>query len=169
MKKLIPISLIILISLNTFGFDFILGYLLFTCKIDFKEHVENDSIKNEFKVFKISQIDQIKFQKLDDEIEYDGHMYDIIKKEKKDNDIYFYCYSDEKEDSLNKIINAQNDEQNHPSKVNYLQKDLAKNYLSPENIDSNSKSNHIQIINVDHFSFSSHFCEVLSPPPNNKI
>lgn len=169
MKKLIPILLIILISLNTFGFDFILGYLLFTCKIEFKEHVEKNSIKNDLKVFKISQVDSKKFQKFDFEIKYDGHMYDIVKEEKKDNDIYFYCYSDEKEDSINKIINKRNDGQNHPSKVNYLQKNLAKNYLTPENTDSNSKSNDSQIFILEHFNLPSHFCEVLSPPPNNKI
>ena len=169
MKKLIPILLIILISLNTFGFDFILGYLLFTCKLDFKEHVENNSIKKDLVVFKMSQIDSNKFQKFDDEIKYDGRMYDIVKEEKNDNDIYFYCYSDEKEDGINKIINEQNDKQNHPSKVNYLQKNLAKNYLSPENIDSNSKSNYSHTLRLEHFNITSHFSEILSPPPNNKI
>ncbi len=169
MKKLIPILLIILISLNTFGFDFILGYLLFTCKLDFKEHVENNSIKKDLVVFKMSQIDSNKFQKFDDEIKYDGRMYDIVKEENKDNDKYFYCISDEKEDNLIKIINKQSDEQNHPSKINYVQKDLAKNYLPPENIDSNSKSNYSHTLRLVHFNISSHFSEILSPPPNQEI
>ncbi len=166
MKKILPILLIILISLNTFGFDFILGYLLFTCKLEVKEHSANNLIENEIKVFRMSQIDRSEFQKFDNEINYKGHMYDIIKEEEKNNDVYLYCFSDEKEDSLNKIVSERNNEHNNPNRLKYLQKDLTKNYLAPHKIENISSLNCDHIFYKKSSNYLSFFSDILSPPPN---
>ncbi len=166
MKKILPIILIVLISLNTFGFDFILGYLFYNCKNNFKDQEVSSLAKNEIKVFKLSQLEKNKLQMFEDEIKYDGHMYDIVKKEKKNDDIYIYCFSDFKEDHLNALINAKNNEQSNPSKVNFIQKDLTKNYLPPQKIEGILNPDFAFISNLESANYSSYVCDVLYPPPN---
>ncbi len=166
MRKILPAILIILISLNTFGFNFILGYLLYSCKKDFKEFNKGQLIKNPITCFRLSLLDKTKLKRYDDEINYDGKMYDIIKEEKKNNDDFIYCISDEKEDVLNQIINKRTDEQNNPSKINYLQKNLAKIYLSPNDDDSPFIFNSDCYIESGKRIYYSHFSDIISPPPN---
>lgn len=166
MKKLLPVLLIILISLNTFGFNLILEYMIYSCKIHFNEYVENELQESEVVVFKMSEIGKGKFIRYDDEIKYDGHMYDIIKEERQNDDVIIYCWSDEEEDNLNRIIDEKNDERNYPTKLNYLLKNLTKVFINPGKIKAYLASHNSIYLNLQIHNYTSRYCEVPYPPPD---
>ena len=166
MKKLLPILLIFLISLNTFGFNLILEYLIYSCKIHFNEHLEKEPGENEIVVLKMSEIEKNKFIRHDDEIKYDGHMYDIIKEEKQNGDVLIFCWGDEEEDNLNKIINEKNDEQNYPTKLNYILKNLTKVFINSRKNNSYLVSRNSIYLIHENMNYISCYSEVPYPPPN---
>jgi hypothetical protein len=78
MKKIIPVLLVILIILNTFGFNLLLDYLILKCKYDFsnERHYDPERVV----LLKIGGNELKDLQRVDDkEIRYKGRMYDIIK------------------------------------------------------------------------------------------
>ena len=103
MKKIIPLFLITLIFLNTFGFNLFLDYLLFQCKRDFSK--ENFNSSKKIVILKITPEEQKNLQRVnDDEIRYKGKMYDIDKEIKKKDNLYIYCINDKTEDRLFEIL-----------------------------------------------------------------
>ena len=166
MKKLLPVLLIILISLNTFGFNLILEYLIYSCKIHFNEYAENEMEESEMIVFRISELEKNKFKRYDDEIKYDGHMYDIIKEVKQNGDVLIYCWSDKEEDNLNRIIDEKNDERKYPTKLNYILKNLTKVFINPGEINSCLLLHNSIYLIPQNRNYTSRYREVPYPPPD---
>ena len=131
MKRIIPALLIILIILNTFGFNLLLDFLIVKCKSDFAVQKHHDSEK--VILLKIAENDG-ELQRIDgNEIRYKGRMYDIISETKNNNVLYIKCINDKKEDNLFKIlfkINKQ-DDPNDKSEA-YSKTLLIKNYILNE-------------------------------------
>lgn len=165
LNKILPIILIALISLNTFGFTLVLEYLLYSCKIEFREYAARNLSEEDITVFNLSELDKSKLRRFDDEIKYDGHMYDIVKEETRNNDVYIYCVQDKKEDKLNDIIKEQNSNKKSPNKLNHIVKNLTKNYLNPPKVNK-VFSESIPYNSLESKNYTSHFSEVLPPPPN---
>ncbi len=133
MKKIIPSLLIILIFLNTFGFNLLLDYLIYKCKNDFSNEKFYDL--NQMVILKISPDEEKDLQRFeDDEVRFKGKMYDIIKETKKGNILYINCINDKKEDNLFEIlfkINKKNDPNDQTEPV-LLKNVLIKNYILNE-------------------------------------
>ncbi|MEJ2617191.1 MAG: hypothetical protein P8Z35_19730 [Ignavibacteriaceae bacterium] len=166
MKKIIPVLLIILIVLNTFGFNLLLDYLILKCKYDFskKGHYDLEQVI----LLKITGDEAKEFQRIDEnEIRYKGKMYDIIKETQKNNILYINCISDKNEDNLFEIlfkINKQ-DSPNSKSEPLYTKNLLIKNYILNENdiihYNRNDKRLYIYLIQ----SYNSPVEEIILPPP----
>ncbi len=130
MKKIIPLLLITLIFLNTFGFNLFLDYLLFQCKRDFSKESFYNSKR--IVVLKITPEEQKNLQRVDDdEIRYKNKMYDIFKEIKKEDGLYIYCINDKTEDRLFEILFKINktdvpDDQSQPLST---KNNLIKNYI----------------------------------------
>ena len=166
MKKIIPVLLIILITLNTFGFNLLLDYLIQKCKYDFLNEGHHDL--KQVTLLKISNDEQKNIQRVDDdEIRYKGKMYDIIKETKNNNILYIKCINDRDEDNLFEIlfkINKQ-DNPNDKSEPLYSKNLLIKNYILNENelIHFQYKGCRIFIFSMS--GYNSPFEEIILPPP----
>jgi hypothetical protein len=166
MRKFLSILLILLITLNSFGFDFIVNILIYTCKADFEEFVINNVKESKLTIFSLNSIDKSKFVLLDDEIEYDGQMYDIVRIDKNNNDIYFYCINDKFESSLKNTPNTENEKQSFPIQAYFIQKNIEKIFISPPKFRNSSLINNLHFSNSENVIYVSNYLEVLSPPPN---
>lgn len=171
MKKFLPALLIVIISLNAFGFNLILEYLIYSCKLHFNEYVKQEMNEDEIIVFKLSELNKDELIKYEDEGEfkYKGKMYDIFKEKKIDDDVLLLCWSDENEDHLNRIIDEKNDEKNNPTKLNYILKNLTKNFINPGLKIPELPFRNSHYINLHKSSYKSRYTEVISPPPNYLI
>jgi len=165
LNKIIPIILVVLISLNTFGFNLVLECLLYSWKTEFKEYVVNSNSEKKITIFHLSELDQNKLRRFDDEINYDGHMYDVVKEGAKKNDVYIYCVKDKKEDELNDLVSEQHTNKKYPLKLSHLIKNMTKIYLSPPK-DNKLFSDHISFSTFENKKYTSRYREVISPPPN---
>ncbi len=166
MKKIIPVLLIILIALNTFGFNLLLDYLIIKCKYDFS--IERHHAKEQVTILKINDDEAKDLQRVDDdEIRYKGKLYDIIKETKKNNILYIKCINDKNEDNLFEIlfkINKQ-DDPNDKSEPLYTKNLLIKNYILNENgmIHFNRKDKRLYIHLIS--TYNSPLEEIILPPP----
>ena len=166
MKKIIPALLIVLIVLNTFGFNLLLDYLILKCKYDFSNEKHHDL--EQIILLKITDDEAKDLQRVDDnEIRYKGKMYDIIKEAKENNILYINCISDRNEDNLFEIlfkINKQ-DDPDSKSEPLYFKNLLIKNYILNENelIHFQYKGCRIFIFSMS--GYNSPFEEIILPPP----
>ena len=166
MKKIIPALLIVLIVLNTFGFNLLLDYLILKCKYDFSNEKHHDL--EQIILLKITDDEAKDLQRVDDnEIRYKGKMYDIIKEAKENNILYINCISDRNEDNLFEIlfkINKQ-DDPDSKSEPLYFKNLLIKNYILNENdiihFDRKDKQPYIHLLPI----YNSPVEEIILPPP----
>ena len=166
MKKIIPALLIVLIVLNTFGFNLLLDYLILKCKYDFSNEKHHDL--EQIILLKITNDEAKGLQRVDDnEIRYKGKMYDIIKEAKENNILYINCISDRNEDNLFEIlfkINKQ-DDPDGKSEPLYFKNLLIKNYILNENdiihFDHKDKQSYIHLLPI----YNSPVEEIILPPP----
>jgi hypothetical protein len=166
MKKIIPLLLINLILLNTFGFNLLLDYLIFQCKRDFSR--ENFYDSNKIIVLRITSCEKKNLQRIDDdEVRYKDNMYDIIKEIKKDDALYIYCVSDKKEDGLFELLFKinKNDNKNGQSEPAFTKNNLIKNYIFNDKEDF-----HFQVDKGRTFSYPiaiyiSPIKDIVLPPP----
>ena len=166
MKKILPLLLIILILLNTFGFNLLLDYLIFQCKKDFSTEKRYPS--NEIVVLKITPDENKNLQRVDDnEVRYKNNMYDIVKEVKENDILYIYCINDKKENGLFDILFKinKNDNPKEQSRTLFTNNNLIKNYIL-----NNNEIFHFQhkIERTLYFScliYTSPIKEIILPPP----
>ena len=166
MKKIIPALLIILIVLNTLGFNLLLDYLILKCKYDFSNEKHHDL--EQIILLKITDDEAKDLQRVDDsEIRYKGKMYDIIKEAKENNILYINCISDRNEDNLFEIlfkINKQ-DDPDSKSEPLYFKNLLIKNYILNNNdiihFNRKDKQPYIHLLPT----YNSPEEEIILPPP----
>lgn len=110
-----------------------------------------------------------KFNFIDDnEIKYEGKMYDIVKRENNHNEIILYCISDENEDKLEKafityIENHSNEKSNTPVKT--ILKQLITEGINNSIIQTYPDERIIKYISITSDLYKSPQTEVPTPPP----
>jgi hypothetical protein len=109
LKSLLSVIIALSILLNSFGYLFILFSLKELVKKDMREYIRNNTdIKELEKIsipLKIIDSYSHEFRLLeDDEFVYQGRMYDVVKAEKNESQITFYCINDKKEENVNQRI-----------------------------------------------------------------
>ncbi len=166
LKKIIPIFLITIISLNSFGFDFIAEYLIYKCRETFEESLIEQIDKSEIIVFDYNSIEKCKFVLYYDEIEYDGQMYDIVRKEEKNNSIYFYCINDKIESSIKRRLNKETEDQKLPSHAYFIQKNIVKIFIAPSSYTNIFVKRKLIFPEIKISFYKSVNSDVISPPPN---
>ena len=166
MKKIIPVLLIILISLNSFGFNLLLDYLIFQCKRDYS--TEKYYPSNEIVVLKIIPDENKNLQRVDDnEIRYKNKMYDIVKEVKENNVLFIYCISDKKEDGLFDLLFKinKNDNPKDQSKTLFTNYNLIKNYILNDNEISHFQHKIERTLYFPCLIYTSPVKEIILPPP----
>jgi hypothetical protein len=167
MKKNLPVLLISLIFLNTFGFNLLVDYLLFQCKRDFSAEKFYDLDK--MIVLKVTGDEKIKLQRIDeDEIKYEGKMYDIFKEINRNGVLYIYCINDKKEDRLFELLFKvnKNDEPANQS-VPAITKNLIKNYILAKGENLNLEHELKIIFFNTTANYNSPIKKIVLPPPES--
>jgi hypothetical protein len=173
-KKLLSISLILLIMFNAGGYFFI----YFQIENHFKESAFNQI--NEFiplenlELIKLLRHDETgkkihEYQRLDEkEIYYHGKMYDIYKEEIQNDTVFLYCLNDEKEDILEnafaEYINKKNDD-NSLSSVSNIIKILILSALQPNSTEFKNIQTHNHLSYIFTSKTQNIFIDIPSPPP----
>ena len=166
MKKIIPVLLIILLVLNTFGFNLLLDYMILKCKYDFSNEKYHDP--GQITLIKINENDEKDLQRVDDnEVRYKNKMYDIIKETKKDCILYIYCINDKQEDNLFEMLFKvnKNDYPDGKSTTVNLENLLIKNYLLNENELIHFQYKSCRIFTYIMPDYNSPLEEIILPPP----
>jgi hypothetical protein len=139
MKKPVSFVLIILMVLNTFGFNLIIMFLIQESKTENLEFLDGQSaaIRENLVVF------SLKYDKPDfvnsREIRYNNTMFDIVYRKDSADDTILYCINDKKETRFHTAFRSLNDLNDNPESVPdhfvfTIIKNLLKQYLpNPEN------------------------------------
>lgn len=104
MKRALTILLLITFVYNFLGTGFVYNVWLYSIKENVKEQIER-GIDGERTIVKVPKSwsenppENFKWHE-DQEFEYRGQMYDIIRQETRGNEIWYYCYWDEAETKL---------------------------------------------------------------------
>jgi hypothetical protein len=148
MRKLISLTLSILVILNTFGFNLIVIFLMHHSMTETLEIIEENSESINPKNITVFSLNDDKPEFVNSrEIRYKNEMFDIIYKKDRAGDTIIYCVSDQKDTKLNIAFRSLNELNDNPSSVpdhlvDSILKNLLKNYLpGPEDkINRNSES-----------------------------
>ena len=176
MKKIIAIVILGLMLYNILGYYLVYLGLIYEAKSEMSERIEGSDFGKELTtlVFSIENGNisdkDIDF-KNEDEFEYKGEMYDVVKSETRDGFVYFYCINDKNEEfiqaSLEKHIsdNFSNDAATQ-KRVNSILKNIIKKGIS------NNSTIQVSRINNNCLSFNREIeylftvtREIKTPPP----
>ena len=172
MRRIFSILLIILFVFNAGGYYFVYIQLLNNFKYIAQNEVSVQIPLEKLELIKINNnkdYNENEFERVnDEEIRYNGNMYDIYKIENKDDETFFYCVNDENEDVILKafteFISDKKDDKSNSAVKNII-KIFISQAISPqvyELIHYNSKNN-ITTTN-NHFLLKTNL-EIPSPPP----
>lgn len=172
MKKIFSIFLVLSFLFNAAGYLLIFLILQSSLKENAAERIiagdKNSSItmvvlaEKEFK----EGVSELKFFD-ENEFSFKGKMYDIIKKENRNDSVYFYCLADLEEDDLNLAFskNGTSEERGNGSAENSMLKNILQKGLlaefphSPGNIFNINYYNYCPLIPALNSS------EIPTPPP----
>lgn len=139
MKRALTILLLITFVYNFLGAGFVYNVWLYTVKENVKERIKL-SVEEERTLIKVPKSwsknppESFKWHE-ENEFEYRGQMYDIIDKETRGNEIWYYCYWDKAEtkllNNLSKYVSSYL--QQHPQesqKTSFLSSYLDKVFIS---------------------------------------
>lgn len=175
MKKLISLSLIFLITLNTFGFNLFFIFAVQTYRTENLEFIDEHQGTISAEKIVIFSLKRNNPHFLNSrEIIYNNEMYDIVYKKTSINDTIFYCLNDNKDTKLHTAFSSLNDVGDNPASLpDHLAasvlKNLLKNYLpNPTNhISENYKS--LRFYSNDKLSIQSVILKKMFPPPRPQI
>lgn len=161
-------TVFILIFLFEAGAYFnILNFISYFSQIKFEKIVSQNLSEDELTliVFSETNINEIIWTKSKKEFIYNNQMFDIVRKESKNGEIYFYCINDKKEKQI-----IDNFNQNHDFKriaFNLLKKISFDKYF-PQNIDFNLNilaTNYY--FNSNKIFYDANIPEIISPTPKS--
>jgi hypothetical protein len=172
LKKCISILLAFLIFLNS------AGYIILFWQI--QQDVKREMIKKISEILPSEELTCIKFLKKKiprsewiekNEFEYNGSMYDVVKKEETSKYYLFYCLNDEKEEILIKNYSRQfDDNKEKPTQhstrtlIALVAPAIVKNKTLIKRIDTVSSIN-----NYLSFNYQSIWLDKLTPPPKQTV
>ena len=139
MKKPVSLVLIILIVLNTFGFNLVIMFMIQESRTESLEFLDEQpaAVREDLVVFSL-KYDKPEFVN-SREIRYNNAMFDIVYKKNSAGDTILYCINDKKETRFHTAFRSLNDLNDNPGSVPdhfafTLIKNLLKQYIpNPEN------------------------------------
>jgi len=150
------------------------GYIILFWQI--QQDVKKEMIQKISGILPSNELTCIKFLKTDisldewkemNELEYQGSMYDVVKKEESSKFYLLYCLNDQKEETLIKIYNGHfNDDKEKSTQNNFrilitlIAPAILKYNISIKRIDTISSIN-----NYLSFNYQSVWLDKLTPPP----
>jgi hypothetical protein len=111
LKKLLGVFLILLIFLNSAGFVILFFQADSGNRIEMRERISTHNYANDLNIITIDKKNiNLLIRKNENEFEYRGKMYDVIKAENTNNLIILYCLIDKEENNLNNYLHGLLDE-----------------------------------------------------------
>jgi len=154
------------------------GYIILFWQI--QQDVKREMIQKISGIVPANELTCIKFLKTEiswaewnemSELEYQGSMYDVVKKDESPKYYLLYCLNDQKEEVLLKIYNRQLNDDKEKSTQNNLRVLLAlivpailRNNISIKRFDTVSSNN-----NYFSFNYQSVWLDKLTPPPKQIV
>jgi hypothetical protein len=138
-KKLFTSFVILVFILNVFGIYVPYYVARSVLRTEMTERTKSSNNKDHLvKIsFDLSETPkEIKWTREEKEFEYNDEMYDIVKIEKRNNKITYYCLRDKDEKDLNQIFNSllkKKSSSNNSRDIN-IQKELSKYNLQTDNL-----------------------------------
>jgi hypothetical protein len=132
MKKSFSIILVVLLLLNTFGFDVYFGFVIQQCKYEAEQIGGENEGLTEMILSRAEESSLIFTGK--DEFKMNGRLYDIVRKEYEDGKVRIYCYDDENEDKAVDAYNSFSREEGNPvtsRNAGFVLNNLIRNYITP--------------------------------------
>lgn len=167
MKKVISYIVLSLMIYNLAGYYIFFAAARYIIGSDYYELSSTDDLPMSVLKFKTTngKITDAGFNITDsDEFSYGGKLYDIIRKEVRDDYVILYCVNDKKEESLNNYLYTHL-QKNLPGKKGTLGKNkLGKGYKTQFK-SSNVIFKPIADCTVTEPAFSIIYLEIISPPP----
>ena len=171
MKKPLYILLIVFLFLNNFAYVILFLQSRMEIKKEMFRRIAAGDYSGELICFTFNNDSEIKWKviwKDDHEFEFNGTMYDIVKKDTKGDTIILYCINDEKESELIKSFLKENSKEKNKSvppltKIslqNIITQALVKNSFYPE-VFEQPYGYSAQFLN----NYKSITLELPSPPP----
>lgn len=175
MKKLISLTLSILIVLNTFGFNLVVIFLIQETQKENLEIIDDhpETVSERAIISFSLKFDEPEFIN-SREISYNNEMYDIIFRQNLKDDTILYCVSDKNETRLRtafRSINGLNDNPaSIPDHISFtILKNLLKNYLPVPDSKTREKFNSLRFFAAGILSVPSVIPERIFPPPQIQI
>jgi hypothetical protein len=172
LKKCISILLAFLIFLNS------AGYIILFWQI--QQDIKREMIQKISAILPSDKLTCIKFFKKDisrsewiekNEFEYNGSMYDVVKKEETSQYYFFYCINDQNEEILIKNYSRQFDDNKNKttrpgsrSIITIVAPAILKNNISIKRADTVSS-----VTTYLSFNYQSIWLDKLTPPPKQKV
>jgi len=170
LKRTFSIFLLISFLFNTAGYLLIFLLLQSSLKDNVREKISSNNYSQTLIVFANKNLnDGITELKFHDEKEFSfkGKMYDIIKRENKNDSVYFYCLADTKEDELNLALikkGETGDSDKNSGNLVLLKNVLQDGLLSHTLFDSDNNFK-IPFTKEESLITTSNICDIPTPPP----
>jgi hypothetical protein len=172
LKKCIPILLAFLIFLNSAGYIILFWQIQQDAKRDMFQKISGVVPTNELTCIKFPKTDiSLAEWKEMNELEYQGSMYDVVKKEETPKYYLLYCLNDQKEEVLIKNYTRNfNDDKEKSTQhnlrilVTLIAPAILKNNISIKRFDTISSIN-----NYLSFNYQSVWLDKLTPPPKHIV
>ncbi|MGB9696826.1 MAG: hypothetical protein ACP5P3_08825 [Ignavibacteria bacterium] len=174
MKRLVSILLALFVLYNSGVYLFLYIHSEKVVKQEAKDRIRSGLLReDECKLFVVSksyQLNENEFTFIgDDEILYQGQMYDIVKVEDSDDSIKYYCLNDESESKLLTGFTQLNKQVSDKEKsliITVLSLVLAQGLLE-STIDVNTPQKVTKIIPQNTHLIKNISADILDPPPKN--
>ncbi len=172
MKRTLSIFLVISFLFNTAGYLLIFLVIQSSLKENAREKISSNNYNHSqtLIVFANKNLDtgiaELKFYD-EKEFSFKGKMYDIIKRENKNDSVYFYCLADTEEDELNLAFNKKGkteETDNNSGNLNFLKNILQDGLLTQNHFCPNNNFK-IPFTKEESLITTSNICDIPTPPP----
>ncbi len=128
MKRILAICLLFVFTFNSVGYYFVFIILQQQIRSEIKNQIKQRIPSEELHVLAVSKSEKIDWKREGKEFLYKGTMYDVVKTEKKDDTVLYYCITDVEETQLFAMLDQLVKEHLAHSKKHNSAKKLLKNF-----------------------------------------
>lgn len=100
MKRVVSILILLFVLTGTAGIQFIFSSLEYSIKKDIKHRIKNGVPENDLHVFSFNDHEEPVWVKPGKEFRINGAMFDVVRQEKNEEGVTYYCISDIQETML---------------------------------------------------------------------
>lgn len=176
MKKLLSIFCVFLFLYISLGYIFIISGLRFDLQRNVRQQINKGLPSSLVSLIKIP-ITEEKGDRLfkwlgDDEFIYRGNLFDLVKKEIRNDTIYYYCFNDKQEEQISSNLddfmkNILQDSKSTQQKAKKIPDKFTDDYIIQNKAATNLSSNISGYSDIKLSLYVSIHPEVLSPPPKS--